>query len=55
MLRKVLFVLVVAGALGFFVGSVIDNEMFYTLSGCIAVWSGLIMTIQKNRAEKKGA
>ncbi len=56
MLKKVLFGLAVAGAIGFFVGSVIENEMVYTLSGCVAVWSGFIMVIQNHRGQqKKGA
>ncbi|MBW2194074.1 MAG: hypothetical protein JRF37_00480 [Deltaproteobacteria bacterium] len=51
MIRKISLVLVAAGVLGFFVGSVIENEMVYTLSGCVAVWSGLIMSIQGRMAQ----
>lgn len=51
MVRKTLLVLIAAGVLGFFVGSVIENEMVYTLSGCVAVWSGLIMAIQGRKAQ----
>ena len=53
MLRKVLSGLVVAGAIGFFVGNVIDDEMVYALSGCVAATAGLIMIIQKDREERK--
>ena len=52
MFKNVWLVLVLAGALVFFVGSVIENEMVYSVSGCVAVWSGLVMAIQKNRAEQ---
>jgi len=51
MLRKTLLVIIAAGVLGFFVGSVMENEMVYTLSGCVAVWSGLIVAIQGRKAQ----
>jgi hypothetical protein len=51
MVRKILIVLIAAGALGFFVGSVIENELAYTLSGCVAVWTGLILAIQRRKAQ----
>ncbi|MDY6954567.1 MAG: hypothetical protein SWE60_23950 [Thermodesulfobacteriota bacterium] len=53
MVGKVLTGLVAAGVLGFFVGSVMSNEMVYTLSGCVASLAGLALAIQKNRAESK--
>ena len=49
MLKKVLFGLAVAGAIGFFVGSVVENEMFYVMSGFVAVCMGLIMARKVKR------
>ncbi|MDY6987066.1 MAG: hypothetical protein SWQ30_03320 [Thermodesulfobacteriota bacterium] len=51
MAAKILTGLVIAGVLGFFVGSVMSNEMVYTLSGCIASLAGFALAIQKGRAE----
>ena len=48
-MKKILTVIVAAGIFGFFVGSVLENEMVYTMSGCVAVWAGLILAIQTNR------
>ena len=55
MARKVLMAFIAAGALGFFVGSVINNEMVYSLSGCIAVNAGLVLAIIDRRAERNKA
>jgi hypothetical protein len=52
-MAKVLTGLVSVGVVGFFVGSVISNEMVYTLSACVASLAGLALVIQKNRAEGK--
>ena len=53
MMGKILTCLVAVGVLGFFVGSVMSNEMVYTLSGCVASLAGLALAIQRNRAEGK--
>ena len=48
---KALTAIVALGVLGFFVGSVMENEMVYTLSGCVAAWAGLVLAILRGRAE----
>ena len=53
MAGKILTGLVIAGVVGFFVGSVMSNEMVYALSGCVASLAGLALAIQKGRAEGK--
>lgn len=55
MVRRVLIALIAAGALGFFVGSVIENEMVYSLSGCVAVYAGLVLAIKNRRVKSKKA
>jgi hypothetical protein len=53
---KTLTAMVAGGSLGFFVGSVMNNEMVYSLSACVAVWAGLALAILKGKAQsKKGA
>ena len=51
MVGKILTVVVVIGALGFFVGSVTENELVYTLSACVATCAGLVKAIQGRKAE----
>jgi hypothetical protein len=53
MAGKILTGLVAVGLLGFFLGSVMSNEMVYTLAGCVAALAGLALAIQKGRAEGK--
>ena len=50
-LEKLLYSLVVLGIVGFFVGSVIDVEFVYTLTACIAVWSGVLLVLQRRKSE----
>jgi hypothetical protein len=53
MIGKVLTVVVAVGGLGFFIGSVMDSEMVYTLSGCVAAWAGLVLAVKGRQEQTK--
>jgi|GEM_PF-4310047 Ca2+/Na+ antiporter len=48
-LEKVLYILVGLGVIGFFVGSVIEEELVYTLAACVAVWAGIALIIARRK------
>jgi hypothetical protein len=51
-MAKVLAVVVAGGVLGFFAGSMMGNEIVYTLSACVAAWAGLALAILKEKRKR---
>jgi hypothetical protein len=51
-LEKSLYILVALGITGFFVGSVIDVELVYTLAACVAVWAGVFLVVQRLKRQQ---